>query len=139
MKSTLLLAAALLVSAPALGQSTPSPADQTLQALYGEYWSWQVREYGMIERADGSTDEGPTIASATAAAQKARAAAAAEFRARLDKIDNAALSPTEKVNAAVLGAALTETIEDARFFEWEMPFVIWCEPAAGPVIVEATR
>ena len=22
--------------------------------------------------------------------------------------------------------------------EWEMPFVIWCEPAAGPVIVEAT-
>ena len=121
MKS-LLLAAALFVSAPALAQAPPSKADQTLQALYGEYWDWQVREYGMIERADGSTDEGPTIASATPAAQKARAAAAAEFRARLDKIDTAALSPTEKVNAAVLRAALTETIEDARFSEWEMPF-----------------
>ena len=125
MKSTLLFTAVLLVATPAFGQNAlpPSPtADQALQSLYGEYWNWQVHEYGMIERADGSTDEGPIIASAAPAAQKARAAAAAAYRARLDKIDTAALSPEEKVNAAVLRAALTEKIEDARFAEWEMPF-----------------
>ena len=127
MKATFLLAGALLVCAPVLAQTpaaTPAAnsADAALQALYGEYWDWQVREYGMIERADGSTEEGPTIASATPAAQKARAAAAAAFRTRLDTIDRAALSPAERTNAAVLRAALTETIEDARFSEWEMPF-----------------
>ena len=124
MKPTFLLAAALFVSAPALAQEAPAPnaADLALQTLYQDYWNWQVREYGLIERADGSTEEGPTIASATPAAQKARAAKATEFRATLERIDGAALSPAEKVNAAVLRAALTERIEDARFTEWEMPF-----------------
>ena len=146
MKTTLLLAAALLVSTPAFSQTAPaqaSAADQALQALYGEYWNWQVREYGMVERADGSTDQGPTIASATPAAQQARAAAAADFRARLDKIDVAALSPAEKVNAAVLRAALTETIEDARFSEWEMPFdsdsnfwTYWDAPSGFQTVTE---
>jgi uncharacterized protein (DUF885 family) len=125
MKSILLCAAALLVSLPAIAQDAapaPTAADLTLQALYGEYWDWQVKEFGWIEKADGSVDEGPKIASAAPAAQKARAARAAAFRDRLDHIDTGALSPKEKVNAAVLRAALTETIEDARFSEWEMPF-----------------
>jgi uncharacterized protein (DUF885 family) len=124
MKLAVLLAVTLSLSAPLAARDAPppSPADQALQSLYGEYWNWQVREYGLIERADGSTDEGPTIASAAPAAHKARAAAAAAFRARLEGIDPAALSPDEKVNAAVLRAALTETIEDARYSEWEMPF-----------------
>ncbi len=125
MKFALLITLALAASTPALAQSAPaapSAADQTLQALYGEYWDWQVDTYGWIEKADGSIDEGPSIASAAPASQKARAAAAEAFRARLDSIDTAALSPAEKTNAAVLRAALTETIEDARFSEWEMPF-----------------
>ncbi|TCJ39002.1 DUF885 family protein [Parafrankia sp. BMG5.11] len=129
MKSTLLLAAALSLSATtaaaqgaAAQDAAAGPADQALQALYDEYWNWQVREYGWIENADGSTDQGPTIAPVTPAAQQARAAQAAEFRRRLGAIDLAALSSTEKTNAAVLRAALTETIEDAKFAEWEMPF-----------------
>src|SRR5690349_21737751 len=119
MKASLVLAAAFLLAPPVAAQDMAS-ADKTLQALYGEYWDWQVREYGLIERADGSTEEGATIASATPAANRARAAAASAFRARLDRIDRASLSPTERTNAAVLRAALTETIEDARFAEWEM-------------------
>ncbi|QDM40478.1 DUF885 family protein [Altererythrobacter sp. TH136] len=129
MKSTLLLAAALSLSATtaaaqdaAAQDAAAGPADEALQALYDEYWNWQVREYGWIENADGSTDQGPTIAPATPAAQQARAAQAVEFRRRLGAIDLAALSSPEKTNAAVLRAALTETIEDAKFAEWEMPF-----------------
>ena len=125
MKSIVLCAAALFASAPSIAQETPpqpSASDRALQALYGDYWNWQVKEFGWIEKADGSVDQGPMIASATPAAQKARAARTAGFREQLDRIDEAALSPAEKVNAAVLRAALTETIEDARFSEWEMPF-----------------
>jgi uncharacterized protein (DUF885 family) len=125
MKSVLLCAAALFVSVPVIAQEPappPTTADLALQSLYADYWSWQVKEFGWIEKADGTVDEGPTIASAAPAAQKLRAAQAAAFRDRLAKIDLEALSPTEKVNAAVLRAALTETIEDARFSEWEMPF-----------------
>jgi uncharacterized protein (DUF885 family) len=124
--SSLCAAAALIVSAPTFAQEAPPPqptaADSTLQALYGEYWDWQVSEFGLVEQADGSVEPGPTIASVSPAAQKARAARTAEFRDRLGRIDTAALSPAEKVNAAVLRAALTEAIEDARFSEWEMPF-----------------
>lgn len=97
-------------------------ADGALKALYGEYWTWQVTESGQVEGADGELDPGATIPSVTPAAMRARAAKAAEFRTRLDAIDRAALSPPEKVNAAVLRAVLTETVEDARYSEWEMPF-----------------
>jgi uncharacterized protein (DUF885 family) len=113
-------AAALALATPAAAAA--GQADAALKSLYGDYWNWQVREYGMIEKADGDTESGPTIASATPEAQRARAAKAAEFCRRLDAIDTAALSANEKVNAAVLRAVLTEAIEDARFSEWEMPF-----------------
>ena len=106
-----------LVAAPfALhAQDATGSADAALRALYQDYWAWQVREYGWTEKADGSVEQGAMVASATAEAQRARAAKAADVRVRLDKIDRAQLSPAEKVNAAVLRAALTETIEDARF------------------------
>ena len=97
-------------------------ADRELKALYEGYWAWQIEEYGLIETAGGEVDSGPTIASATPDAVLRRAAHAQDLRDRLDRIDRAALSPAEKVNAAVLRSVLTETIEDAAFREWEMPF-----------------
>ncbi|ANY21184.1 hypothetical protein A6F68_02692 [Tsuneonella dongtanensis] len=114
--------AGLLVASPACAQDTASVADQRLKALYDEYWVWQVADRGSIEGADGDLEPGATIPSSTAAAHRARAAKAAEFRDRLDAIGVAGLSPDEKVNAAVLRAVLTAAIEDARFSEWEMPF-----------------
>lgn len=116
------LVLALAFSAPAYAQSAPSTADQELQALYQGYWDWQVAEYGWIEKADGSVDPGAKLASYTANAYRARAAKAAEVLAKLDAIDAPALSVNERVNAAVLRAALEETIGNARFAEWEMPF-----------------
>ncbi|MFN6934003.1 MAG: DUF885 domain-containing protein [Tsuneonella sp.] len=120
--SIAIAATALALAGPLSAQANAGTADAALQALYGEYWDWQVAETGAIESADGELDPGATIPSATPAAHRARASAAAAFRARLDAIDSAALSPAEKVNAAVLRAVLTETIEDARYSEWEMPF-----------------
>ncbi|MGX7926525.1 DUF885 domain-containing protein [Tsuneonella sp. HG094] len=115
------LGLALALTATA-AQSAEGDTDGALKALYQSYWDWQVAEQGAIERADGNLDPGAIIPAATPTAQRARAAKAAEFRTQLAAIDRASLSPAEKVNASVLQAVLTETIEDARFSEWEMPF-----------------
>jgi uncharacterized protein (DUF885 family) len=113
----------LSLAAPVAAQDVAAtPADGQLRSLYGDYWRWQLAEYDWSEKADGSVEQGGTIPSAAPPAQRARAAKAAAFRARLDTLDRDALSPDEQVNAAVLRAALTETIEDGRFAEWEMPF-----------------
>ncbi|MFA9199609.1 MAG: DUF885 family protein [Cypionkella sp.] len=138
------LAALLAAAAPAVAQPvTPGGADAALQALYREYWAWQVRDRGWIEKADGSVEPGASVPSATPEAHRARAAKAAEVLAQLGAIDPASLSPAERVNAAVLRAALEETIGDARFAEWEMPFdsdsnfwSYWDEPAALGTVAE---
>ncbi|WP_057883587.1 DUF885 domain-containing protein [Tsuneonella troitsensis] len=113
---------ALIATVPCAAQATPAAGDARLQSLYQEYWDWQVAESGSIETTDGELDPGPTIPSASPEAHRARAEKAADFRRRLDTIDPDSLSPAERTNAAVLRAVLTETIEDARFSEWEMPF-----------------
>lgn len=113
---------ALIATVPCAAQGTPAAGDARLQSLYQEYWDWQVAESGSIETTDGELDPGPTIPSASPEAHRARAEKAADFRRRLDTIDPDSLSPAERTNAAVLRAVLTETIEDARFSEWEMPF-----------------
>lgn len=113
---------ALIATVPGAAQATPAAGDARLQSLYQEYWDWQVAESGSIETTDGELDPGPTIPSASSEAHRARAEKAANFRRRLDTIDPDSLSPAERTNAAVLRAVLTETIENARFSEWEMPF-----------------
>jgi uncharacterized protein (DUF885 family) len=124
------LAALLLATAaPGLAQTgqaapaaQPGPADPALRALYEQYWQWQIADYDLVETPDGEVESGPTIASATPEAAQRRAAYAEDLRDKLDRIDRNALSPAEKVNAAVLRSVLTETIEDAKYREWEMPF-----------------
>ena len=84
------LGIALALAATA-AQGAEGDADGALKALYQSYWDWQVAEQGAIERADGNLDPGATIPAATPAAQRARAAKAAEFRTQLAAIDRAAL------------------------------------------------
>ena len=137
------LAALLSFTAPLAAQPAPGEADRSLRALYEAYWDWQVAEYGWIEKADGSVEAGAKVPAETAAAHRARAAKAAEVLAQLDAIDEAALSSAELVNAAVLRAALEETLGDAKFSEWEMPFnsdsnfwSYWDEPGPLQTVAE---
>lgn len=114
--------AALLATAAPVHAQDPGAADARLQELYEAAWKSNLAEYGMVEGPGGDAEQGAGIASVAPEAQRRRAATAAEFLAQLDAIDVAALSPGEKVNAAVFRAVLTETIEDAKYSEWEMPF-----------------
>ncbi|GGD58237.1 DUF885 family protein [Erythrobacter arachoides] len=117
--SALLLAT---VAAPPIAAQEAGASDAALQALYGEYYDWTLERAGYYETASGEIEQGPTLSDQSAAARETNAAAAAAFLARLDAIDTAALSPTERVNAAVLRAVLAEGIGDATYREWEMPF-----------------
>ena len=98
-----------------------SKADASLIALYEEYYRWRMRSFGSVETDAGEFEQGPVLPSVTAETQQLLATEAAEFRNRLNAIDQTALSPAERVNAAVLNSVLTEQIEDAKFREWEMP------------------
>ncbi|WP_095013412.1 DUF885 domain-containing protein [Tsuneonella mangrovi] len=128
--ATWIAVAALCFAAPVLAQDAPtdattakpSAADAALTKLYTDYWKWQVADQGLIENPDGTTEQGPTIPSVTPLAERARAAKAKEYLARLDAIDPAQLSPVQHDNADVLRALLQERIGEAKFSEWEMPF-----------------
>lgn len=140
------LAALLGMAAPAAAQAAPNQADRALQALYAAYWAFQVRDNGWIEKADGSVERGAQVPSQTPAAHRARAAKAAETLAALAAIEARELSPAERIDAAVLRAALEETLGNARFAEWEMPFdsdsnfwSYWDEPAALETVADYDR
>jgi len=123
------IAAALLVAASPPAQAAQAAETQAetsagarLRALYEADRVWQLEQREQIERADGRTVPGPRLPSVTPEAEMRRATHASETLAALDAIPVAALSPDERINAAVLRTLLEERIGDARFKEWEMPF-----------------
>lgn len=111
--------AACVVVAPLQAQET---ADDRLSALTGEYYAYQLAQYKQVEEGNGSTAPGNELASVTPEAHLARAAKAEEFLQRLTALDENALSPSSRTDAAVFRTLLESDIGDARFREWEMPF-----------------
>lgn len=111
--------AACVVVAPLQAQET---ADDRLSALTGEYYAYQLAQYKQIEEGNGSTAPGSELASVTPEAHLARAAKAKEFLERLTALDESALSPSSRTDAAVFRTLLEGDLGDARFREWEMPF-----------------
>ena len=97
-------------------------ADQRLATLAQTYHSYQIAESGRIERADGSVGVGNRFPSVTPEAHLARAEKARGWLAELAALEAEPLSPTGKIDAAVLRHLLETEIGDAQFREWEMPF-----------------
>jgi uncharacterized protein (DUF885 family) len=123
MKLREILCAVVLMWAPAArAQTTPSAADQRLQALYQSDWAWSMREFAQIDDGEGGVTDDDHLPSVTPAAQARRTAHWQEALATLNAIPADQLSEGERVNAAVLRTNLDIAIADARFREWEMPF-----------------
>ncbi len=103
---------------------TPAPtaADEALRTLYEGDRAWQMKRSGTIEGPDGSLEAGPRLPDAAPAAQEEAARHAQAMLDALATIDRDRLSPTERINAAVFATLQRETLGDARFREWEMPF-----------------
>jgi uncharacterized protein (DUF885 family) len=116
----------LLVSAwalqPAAALAAAGPADARLKALYNGYSAWEAKEYEYLEDARGETKPTAHLVRVDAASQLKRAEHLKQVLRQLNAIPAKQLSPGEQINAAVLRTLLENSIDDARFREWEMPF-----------------
>ena len=116
----------LLVSAwalqPAAAQAAPGPADARLKALYNSYSAWEAKEFESSEDARGETKPTAHLVRVDAASQLKRAEHLKQVLQQLNAIPANELSAGEQINAAVLRTLLENSIDDARFREWEMPF-----------------
>jgi uncharacterized protein (DUF885 family) len=126
----LLAGAALVVPAAAYSQAerplqqqpARGPADERLKALYEGYYAWQLKESGTVENERGESKPADYLEHVDPATQERRASHLKGLLAQLNAIPAAQLSAEEKINADVLRTVLENSIADAKFREWEMPF-----------------
>jgi len=125
------LAGLLLVSAaglPSPGLAAParpaaqSTADARLKALYDGFSTWDAAESAVFEDSRGEIQAADHLPKVDLASQQRRAAHLQELLTKLNAISDAQLSPGERVNAAVFRTLLENSISDAHFRLWEMPF-----------------
>lgn len=108
------LALALMPGGEAQAQDAAGSADARLRALYTEEWNWRQREMGR--------GEGGRFAPVDAASQAARLEYWTKTLTALRAIPLDQLSPDERVNAQVFGAAIEALAGDVRFRLYEAPF-----------------
>jgi uncharacterized protein (DUF885 family) len=125
------LAGLLLVSAaglPSPGLAAParpaaqSTADARLKALYDGFSTWDAAESAVFEDSRGEIQAADHLPKVDLASQQRRAAHLQELLTKLNAIPDAQLSPGERVNAAVFRTLLENSISDAHFRLWEIPF-----------------
>jgi uncharacterized protein (DUF885 family) len=125
------LAGLLLVSAaglPSPGLAAParpaaqSTADARLKGLYDGFSTWDAAESAVFEDSRGEIQAADHLPKVDLASQQRRAAHLQELLTKLNAIPEAQLSPGERVNAAVFRTLLENSISDAHFRLWEIPF-----------------
>ncbi len=123
--AALLSTGALCFPAVAASQAkhlTPNSADARLRALYNGYASWDAKESGYFENDRGDIESAGYLAHVDEASQLRRGAHVKELLEQLNAIRRDKLSPDEQVNAAVFRTLLENSLSEARFRTWEMPF-----------------
>ena len=127
--SVLLAGASVTIPAAAQAQASPAQqsavrkaADEQLKALYDGYARWAAKEAGYFDDANGESQQADYLPQVDPDTQLRQAAHLRELLGQLNAIPAAQLSPDEQVNAAVFRTLLENSIADARFREWEMPF-----------------
>jgi uncharacterized protein (DUF885 family) len=110
--ATVVIAAlGLLQFGQAHAQTAPG-ADPTAaaQALFEEYWQWQLREFPELATRLGDHRYDDRLSDQSAAAVDKRRATRADFRERLAKVDATALSPADRVSLRVLRYQLDRAV-----------------------------
>jgi uncharacterized protein (DUF885 family) len=129
MRIWLLAGAALLAAAPAAA----APADD-FRRLLDDHYAWLLRESPTYATSLGVRDHDDRIEDISLAARARQASEAAAFLVRLDRIPAEALSPSDRVNRAILKRGLEEGIEANRFGQRVMLFTTyagWHQSFAG--------
>src|SRR4249919_3080867 len=118
---SLILASAWALQ-PAAALAAPGPADARLKALYDGYSVWDAKESEVFLDAKGELKSTAHLPRVDVATQQRRAAHLKDLLDQLNAIPAAQLSSGEQVNAAVFRTLLENSISDARFRLWEIPF-----------------
>jgi uncharacterized protein (DUF885 family) len=127
----LAFAAALTLSASSAALA--APADD-FTGLMEDYYSWLLREAPVYATALGVRDYDDRLDDSSLASQDRRTRDMAAFLSRLEKIPAESLSPTGRVNRAILRRSLREAIEGNRYGQRTMLFTTyagWHQGFAG--------
>ena len=109
------------VAEPVQAAAPASVADAALRALYAQEWAWRQQEFAH-EKIDGrwqASDRMPSIAPED---WERRAGYWKQVLEALDAIAPDALSPQERVNAAVFRSMVEADYHSAIWRTWEAPF-----------------
>src|SRR4051794_9302640 len=116
----LLLALLLLAAAPVRA----APADD-YHHLLADHYQWLLRDNPVQATALGVRTYDALLSDPSLAADDRRAAEAAAFLARLEKIPSASLSPADRTNRAILKRSLEGIVEGNRYKQREMLFTTY--------------
>ena len=101
-----------------------SPAAVQVNALFEEYWEWVLREYPEFATSLGDHRYADRLQDVSAQAVRHRNATAAQFKARLDAVDEATLPPTLRTSVRVLRDQLERNAAINRHYG-ELPFGVF--------------
>lgn len=113
---------ALLLIVLAARPACAGPAED-LHALVEEYWANELRENPFAATSAGVNAYNRLAPGAAPEDYARRAAQAAAFLSRLNSIDVAAVSETERVSADILAFILKHDVALAPFKSWRIPFL----------------
>jgi uncharacterized protein (DUF885 family) len=114
--------AAWAQSPPAVQAPAPTAADIKLRARYNGYSAWAAKEGGYFETADGEQKQADYLPRVDAATQAQQASHLQDLLNQLNAIPVAQLSPDGRVNAAVFRTVLENSLIEAKYRTFEMPF-----------------
>ena len=119
-----LVAALLLLLGACAGpreQTAADDADERLRALYERAWAWRQGENGRRRSAAGAWEADDRWPRVDAASQARRLAYWQDVLAELDTIPRQALSPEERINAAVFREIIQGLAGTVRYRSYEAP------------------
>ncbi len=110
--------------AESAGQAQEAPAsraDEALRALYTSEWEWRQQEFAR-EKIDGRWQASSRMPAVAPEDWERRAGYWKQVLEALDAIDHEALSPQERINAAVFRSMVEADYNSATWRTWEAPF-----------------
>lgn len=103
---------------PSAGPAAPArarAAGAALRRVLDAHWTWYLADHPVLATRLEAGRATRTLGDLTLAAMDRRAAEAAAFVARLDRLDTLALAPEDRVTRLVLRRTLAEQVEGNRF------------------------
>ncbi len=115
---------ALVLLCTAMGQAIAAPADD-LKTVMADHWRWWLAQNPVVATSLGVHDFDQTVGDISLDSQDKAAVVAKAFVQRLDRIPEAGLNPSQRVNKSILRRILSEQVEANGFGQRMMIFTTY--------------